>query len=75
VLYRDRLTPEMESLLESTWTAYVNGSAGIADVVDVQRTSLELRLAEADAHRDRAYALGDLTRVTGVDWLHAEETP
>ena len=67
--------PETAALLETTWTAYVNGGAGITDVVDVQRTTLELRLAEADARRDRAAAIADLTRLTGVDWFLTEETP
>ncbi len=74
-LHRDRLVPETAALLETTWTAYANGAAGITDVVDVQRTTLELRLAEADARRDRAAAIADLTRLTGADWFPTEETP
>jgi outer membrane protein TolC len=71
VLYRDSLVPKGEESVQSLDTAYQSGDEGFLDLIDAQRVLLEFQLESVRAETDRAQALAEIERITGVP-LHGE---
>ncbi len=55
-LYGQNLVPLAEQSLEVTLKSFATGGAGFVDVIDAQRTLLDLRLAREQAREDRGRA-------------------
>jgi cobalt-zinc-cadmium efflux system outer membrane protein len=64
-LYRDTLMPRAEEALTSTLAAFRTGTAGILEVLDVERTLLEFQLSLERSRADRAVAYAGLGRLLG----------
>lgn len=75
-LFRDTLVAKGQESVEITHVAYQAGDADFLDLVDAERVLLEFQLAAARAQADRAQALADVERITGVPLhTHAEDLP
>ena len=70
-LFRDSLVPKGEESVRALDTAYQAGDEGFLDLIDAQRVLLEFQLESARAAADRAKALAEIERLTGVR-LHDE---
>jgi cobalt-zinc-cadmium efflux system outer membrane protein len=70
-LFRDSLIPKGEESIQALDTAYQSGDAGFLDLIDAQRVLLEFQLQAARAEADRAQALAETERITGIS-LHQE---
>lgn len=64
-LYRDTLIPKAEEGLAVALEAYQSGGAASVDLLDAERTLLELRLAEVRALTDQAVRLAAMERLLG----------
>ena len=65
-LFRDSLIPKGEESLQALDTAYQTGAEGFLDLIDAQRVLLEFQLQAARAEADRAKALAETERITGI---------
>ena len=70
-LFRDSLIPKGEESVQALDTAYQSGDEGFLDLIDAERVLLEFQLQAARAEADRAKALAEIERITGIS-LHAE---
>lgn len=70
-LFRDSLIPKGEESVQALDTAYQTGDEGFLDLIDAERVLLEFQLQAARAEADRAKALADIERITGIP-LHPE---
>ena len=70
-LFRDSLIPKGEESVAALDTAYQVGDEGFLDLIDAQRVLLEFQLQAARAEADRAQALAETERITGIP-LHSE---
>lgn len=65
--YTDEILPLANRTLDLTRRAYSTGSAGYLDLIEAQRTLLEIRLMVADAQVMRERMLADLEMLAGAD--------
>jgi cobalt-zinc-cadmium efflux system outer membrane protein len=72
-LFERTLLPQAEQALRSTEAAYSTGSLGVLDLLDSQRTLLEVRLSLAQFDADLLKAMADMERTIGAPF--PEETP
>ena len=70
-LFRDSLIPKGEESVQALDTAYQAGDEGFLDLIDAQRVLLEFQLQAARAEADRAKAVAEIERITGIA-LHPE---
>lgn len=70
-LFRDSLIPKGEESVQALDTAYQSGDEGFLDLIDAERVLLEFQLQAARAEADRAKALAEIERITGIT-LHPE---
>jgi outer membrane protein TolC len=66
-LFRQRILPSAEQVLNSYRQAYTTGSAGFIDLIDSQRTLLEVRQMIAESRIERERRLAELEALAGVD--------
>lgn len=64
-LFEKALLPQAEQALQSTETAYATGTTGVLDLLDGERTLLEVRLGLARLETDYLKALADMERAIG----------
>ncbi|HUG82631.1 MAG TPA: TolC family protein [Bryobacterales bacterium] len=64
-LFEKALLPQAEQALRSTETAYATGTTGVLDLLDGERTLLEVRLGLARLETDYLKALADMERAIG----------
>jgi len=64
-LFEKALLPQAEQALRSTETAYASGTTGVLDLLDGERTLLEVRLGLARLQTDYLKALADMERAIG----------
>ncbi|MEW5734266.1 MAG: TolC family protein [Thermodesulfobacteriota bacterium] len=68
-LYEDSLVPKAQQSLSVTLTAFSNGAAGVADLVEAQRTLLSVNLIHCRALADQA------SRFARLELLYGEAIP
>jgi outer membrane protein TolC len=66
-LLEDQVLPAAERVLDSTRQAYTAGTGMYLDLIESQRTLLDVRLALAEARASREQNLVDLEALAGVD--------
>jgi outer membrane protein TolC len=66
-LFQQRVLPAAEQALSSSRQAYAAGTVGFADLIDSQRTLLQVRLMIAEAKIERELRLAELEALAGVD--------
>jgi outer membrane protein TolC len=67
VLYADTLLPRARQSLATTENAFVTGEVAFLDLIDSQRTLLEIELAYLRAQADRATHRAHLEMLVGCD--------
>ncbi len=72
LLYRDSLLPKARQSLAVSQRAFEVGSAGFLDLVDAQRTLLELELSLERARSDQALSHAIIAQLTGRNRLTAD---
>lgn len=70
-LFEESLIPKGEESVQALDSAYQAGEQGFLDLIDAQRLLLEFQLEVARARSDRARALAETERISGVP-LHSE---
>ncbi len=65
-LYSGTLLPKARESLEASFAAYRGGESDFFDLLDTEQTLLSFELALVRARTDRAVALAQLERLTGV---------
>lgn len=66
-VFQNRIKPAAEQVLNSSRQAYTTGSVGFADLIDSQRTLLEVRQMIAESRIERERRLAELEALAGVD--------
>ncbi|HYE17822.1 MAG TPA: TolC family protein [Tepidisphaeraceae bacterium] len=66
-LYRDTVLPKAEQALASSRQAYAAGQVSFVELIDSQRTLLDVRLLIAQARTEREKRLAELEALAGVD--------
>lgn len=66
-LFSDVLLPKAQQVLSASIRAYSNGSIGLVELVDSQRTLLEVRRLLAEAKTARERRLAEMESLAGVD--------
>ena len=66
-LYRQRIVPAAEQLVNSSRNEYAVGTVGFADLIDSQRTLIAARRAVAQIRIEREKRLAELEALAGVD--------
>ncbi|MBL6752089.1 MAG: TolC family protein [Nevskia sp.] len=66
-LYRQRLVPAAQQLVNSSREAYASGMMGFADLIDSERMLIAVRLMAAEAQVEREKRLAELEALAGVD--------
>jgi outer membrane protein TolC len=66
-LFTERVLPRVLQVMEATKRAYSTGGASYLDLIDSQRTLLEVRLMIVEAAAQREKSLVDLEALAGVD--------
>jgi cobalt-zinc-cadmium efflux system outer membrane protein len=66
-LYRDTVLPKAEQALGSSRQAYAAGQIAFVELIDSQRTLLDVRLMIAQARIEREKRLAELEALAGVD--------
>jgi outer membrane protein TolC len=76
-LFRQRILPVAERVIENLRSSYASGRTMYLDLIEAQRTLLDVRLAIAEAGTIREKRLAELERLAGVDveTLLAPTTP
>lgn len=64
---REHILPAAEQILATTRQAYIAGSVGFIDLIDSQRTLLDVKLMMAETLIERERQLADLEALAGVD--------
>jgi outer membrane protein TolC len=67
VLFRDTVLPKAEQALASSRQAYAAGQVGFIELIDSQRTLLDVRLMIAQARVEREKRLAEMEALAGVD--------
>ncbi|MBI1354663.1 MAG: hypothetical protein GC160_09975 [Acidobacteria bacterium] len=71
-LFEDALLPQAEQALRSGESSYANGGVGVLDLLDSQRTLLEIRLGLAQLRSDYWKSTAELERATGAPLAELE---
>ena len=66
-LFTTRVLPSAEMVLANSRQSYTTGSVGFIELIDSQRTLLDVRLMIVEARAAREKALADLESLAGVD--------
>jgi outer membrane protein TolC len=66
-LLNDDILPRATQLWQASHQAYSAGSIGFAELIDTQRTLLQVRLLLAEARVDREKRLAELETLAGLD--------
>jgi outer membrane protein TolC len=66
-LFERQVLPSAQRVLENVRQSYSNGTGGYLDLIDAQRTLLDVRLTIAEAKAAREKHLADLEALAGVD--------
>jgi outer membrane protein TolC len=66
-LFERQVLPSAQRVLESVRQSYSNGTGGYLDLIEAQRTLLDVRLTIAEAKAAREKHLADLEALAGVD--------
>src|SRR5439155_25621332 len=66
-LFRDTVLPKAEQALASSRQAYSAGQVGFIELIDSQRTLLDVRLMIAQARIAREKQLAELESLAGID--------
>lgn len=66
-VYRQRIVPAAEQLLNSSRSAYASGTVAFADLIDSQRTLLAIRRTVAQVQIEREKRLAEIEALAGVD--------
>lgn len=66
-LFEQRILPIAQQALDSSRQAYASGTVGFVELVDAQRTLLDVRLMVAEARIEREKRLVEMESLTGVD--------
>lgn len=66
-LLRQRIVPAARQVMESSRQAYATGAVGFADLIDSQRTLLDVRVMIVEAQVEREKRLVELESLAGVD--------
>ena len=66
-LFGGRVLPSAELVLDNSRQAYAAGSVGFVELIDSQRTLLDVKVMIAEARAAREKALADLEALAGVD--------
>jgi outer membrane protein TolC len=66
-LYRDTVLPKAEQALASSRQAYAAGQVAFVELIDSQRTLLDVRLMIAQARVEREKRLAEIEAMAGVD--------
>ena len=74
-LFEKVLLPQAEHAVRSTEAAYSSGSLGVLELLDSERTSLEVRLGLARLQSDYMKALADMERATGAPFPSQPANP
>ena len=75
ILLQDVIAPRARQLRDASSQAYSAGSANFADLIDAQRTLLQVRLLTAEARIAREKRLAELETLAGVDVETLEAPP
>lgn len=65
-LFENSLLPQAEQALRSSEQAYATGGASVLDLLDSERTLIEVRLGLAQLQADRFKSIADLERAVGA---------
>jgi cobalt-zinc-cadmium efflux system outer membrane protein len=65
--FEQRIIPAAQQTLDSSRQAYAAGTVGFVELVDAQRTLLDVRLMVAEARIEREKRLADMEALAGVD--------
>jgi cobalt-zinc-cadmium efflux system outer membrane protein len=74
-LVADVLLPQTEEALRSTEAAYETGEAGVLDLLDSERSRLDVRLIRARESADYLIGLANLERAIGAPFPEATRVP
>ena len=74
-LIGDVLLPQTDEALRSTESAYETGQVGVLDLLDSERSRLDVRLIQARDIADYLVALADLERAIGAPFPAATRLP
>ncbi|HEV8292167.1 MAG TPA: TolC family protein [Tepidisphaeraceae bacterium] len=66
-VFQDAILPRAQQTLASMRQAYAAGTASFTDLIDTQRTLLDVRLMIAEARMEREKRLAELEALAGVD--------
>jgi outer membrane protein TolC len=66
-LFEGRVLPAAELLASTTRQAYAAGSAGLSELIEAQRTLLDVRLVVAEARIERERRAAEIEELTGID--------
>jgi hypothetical protein len=66
-LFERRIVPAAGRVVDNARQAYAAGTGTFIDLIDAQRTLLEVRLTAAEARAAREKTLADLEALLGVD--------
>jgi len=66
-VFQDAILPRAQQTLAAMRQAYAAGTAGFTDLIDTQRTLLDVRLMIAEAQIEREKRLAELEALAGVD--------
>ena len=64
-LFEDSLLPQAEQALRSSEQAYATGGAGVLDLLDSERTLIDVRMGLAQLQTDRLKSIAELERAIG----------
>lgn len=67
VLFETTVLPSAQAAMDSTRQAYSTGTGTFIDLIDSQRTLLDVKLLIVEAHAEREKRLADLEALAGVD--------
>ena len=74
-LIGDVLLPQTDEALRSTESAYETGQVGVLDLLDSERSRLDVRLIQSRDTADYLVALADLERAIGAPFPDATRVP
>jgi outer membrane protein TolC len=66
-LFEQRILPLAQQALDSSRQAYAAGTVGFVELIDAQRTLLDVRTMIAEARIEREKRLAEMEALAGVD--------
>jgi cobalt-zinc-cadmium efflux system outer membrane protein len=66
-LFQKRVVPAAQQIVDNSREAYTRGTGSFLEMIDAQRTLLEVRLTAAEARAAREKSLADLEALLGLD--------